>query len=719
MIGSLLAERYQLIKPLGEGGFAKTYLAEDIQRGNTPCVIKHLTPARRSSEFLTTARRLFEAEASALLRLGTHDCIPQLIDAFEAEGEFYLVQAYVDGEPLSAIFRRQVFLSEAEMIALLEEALPILAFIHTQQVIHRDIKPSNLMRRRADGKLVLIDFGAVKQITTQPYTAGGDQLTVSIGTQGYAPPEQLAGRPRFSSDLYGLGMTIIHGLTGRSPTELPENPQTGELLWHNEAPETSSGLAVFLQRLTHPSIYQRYASAEAALEDLNQLDTLSLPLPLEFPETTLTPIPSPYRWLGGVFTSLLVTAIVLIMRQLGAWVPLELLVYDTWVRQQPDLGLDERLLLVEITEADLNALKRTTVSDATLSQAIQILQTHQPRVIGVDLYRDLPQGEGPDDLQGHADLLETLKADNIIAIRKLGSEPSEAIPAPATVTPERVGFNDFPIDRDGVVRRNLMYASESSDSPTLSSFALQLALVYLHQEGINPLTSEINPLYPDLNGTTFFPLGPHFGGYRHVDSRGHQIMLRFRSRNNAVQQLSLSEVLDEQFESALIRDRIVIIGTTAISGKDFFTTPFSQMHFSQVNDETFEMSGVMMHVQATSQFLSIAMDGQRLPWTFPEVIEWLWIVAGATGGGLAGWYLRRLWLFGLGLVGGCLMLVGVPAVVFMTGGWLPVLAAGVAFIGSMVVVALYRSYLPPSPSMHNASTLMMTSLTNPFEKKTD
>lgn len=706
MIGSLLSERYQLIKPLGEGGFAKTYLAEDLQRGKTPCVIKHLTPARRSSDFLMTARRLFEAEATALRRLGTHDQIPELIDAFETDGEFYLVQAYVDGDPLNSIFRQQGFLSEAEMIELLEEALPILAFIHAQQVIHRDIKPSNLMRRRTDGKLVLIDFGAVKEITTQPYTAGGDQLTVSIGTQGYAAPEQLAGRPRYSSDLYGLGMTVIHGLTGRSPTEIPENSQTGELLWHPEAPEVSPGLTVFLQRLTHPSIYQRYASAGAAMEDLKHLETLAQPLSLDFPETTLSPMPSSRRWLGSAIATLLVAAIVLLIRQWGGWVPLELLMYDALVQQQADQGPDERLLLVAITEADLKALNRPTPSDATLNQAMQILQSHQPRVIGLDLYRELPQGDG------HTELLQTLKADNIVAIRKLGNNPSEAIPAPSTVTPERAGFNDFPIDRDGFVRRSLLFASEGPESPTLESFALKLALAYLAAEDITLMTSEVNPDYPALNNTTIPRLRRNFGGYRNLDDRGYQFMLRYRSAENAAPRLTLSEVLSEQFDATLVRDRIVIIGTTAASAKDLFYTPFSR----GIDDEDFQMAGVMLHVQATSQLLAAALEGQPLPWALPEAVEWGWIFLGAAGGGVMGWSLRRLWLLGLGLMGGGLVLVGVPVAVFMAGGWLPLFPAGLAYTGAMLAAALCRSYASPT-SMNNASTIMMTSLLNPPAQK--
>jgi len=696
MIETLLVERYQLVKPLGAGGFAKTYLAEDRQQKNARCVIKHLTPANRSPDFLATARRLFEAEATALARLGTHDRIPALIDAFEVDGEFYLVQAYVDGEPLDELFERQVC-SEADILQLLEEVLPILAFIHQHKVIHRDIKPSNLMRRHADGKLVLIDFGAVKEITTQLYTTHSDQFTVSIGTQGYAPPEQLAGRPRYSSDLYALGMTAIRGLTGRSPTELPENPQTGELLWQPEAPPVSPGLAAFLQRLTQISIYQRYPAAEVALQDLANLEALAQPPPSksDMVDTALSadgaeiwPPPRRPFWIGSAVASLIMTAIVLLIQQMGGWMPLELLIYDEWVQRQPDQGRDDRLLLVEITEADLKALQQTTPSDAVLHDAIETLQAYEPRVIGLDLYRDIAQGDG------RAELLESLAADNLIAIRRLGGRASEAIPAPPTVTPERVGFNDFPVDPDGVIRRNLLFASVDNrpDGEVLYSFSLRLVLAYLEAENILPLKSEENPDYLELDGTVFRPLGEHFGGYRTIDDAGYQMLLQYRSQNNVVQSLSLQELRAGQFTAAMIRDRIVVIGTTAPSAKDFFYTPFSEA--SEVDHL---MPGVTLHVQATSQMLSSVLDGQRLPWTFPETVEILWALWWAAGGGVLAWYIRRPWLLGMGIVAGGCLLVAVPAMVFQAAGWLPVLPASLCFVGSAIATILGRSYWPTPP----------------------
>jgi CHASE2 domain-containing sensor protein/predicted Ser/Thr protein kinase len=698
MADNQLRGRYQLIQLLGEGGFAKTYLATDSQQNHRFCVIKHLTPANSSPQFLATARRLFKAEADVLRRLGSHDRIPALWDAFEADGEFYLVQEFIDGESLSEHFKTGPHYTEAQIIELLEEVLAILAFIHQDQVIHRDIKPSNLMRRHADGKLMLIDFGAVKEITTEFDTAGSQELTVSIGTQGYAAPEQMAGRPRYSSDLYALGMTAIRGLTGRSPTELPENPQTGELLWDTAAPEVGPGLKVFLQRLTHASIYQRYPSATAALADLHHLDTLAGSPTFDLPPTILDPYaPSPQsswrRWLGSAIAPGLVAAVVLLIRQLGGWMPLELLIHDEWVQRQPEPEPDERILLVEITEADLKALRQPTPSDAILSQVIQTLQTHNPGVIGLDLYRNVPQGEG------HTALLQALEANNVIAIRQLGSTASNAIPAPNSVPPERVGFNDFPVDSDGVVRRNLLFASTSNqaDAEVFYSFALRLALAYLKTQDIEPLPSNVNPDFLALNGATFVPLKANFGGYRHVDDAGYQILMQYRAAEDVVPRLRLLDILEGQFTAEMIRDRIVLIGTTAPSAKDLFFTPYSE-----AADDEFLMPGVMLHAQATSQILSAALDGHRLPWDLPEAVEVGWVLLWTLAGGWLGSSGKRPRLIGIGLLGGGMILITASSIVFVAQGWLPLLPASVALVGSAIASALSHTYWPP-PSKDSAT----------------
>lgn len=162
MIGALLDQRYQVFQVLGQGGFGHTYLAQDTHRpGNPTCVVKHLKPATSEPDFLQTARRLFNGEAETLEKLGTHDQIPRLLAYFEDNQEFYLVQDFIEGHPLSVELQPGQRWQEDQVIQLLHEVLSILEFVHSNHVIHRDIKPDNLIRRAIDNKLVLVDFGAL------------------------------------------------------------------------------------------------------------------------------------------------------------------------------------------------------------------------------------------------------------------------------------------------------------------------------------------------------------------------------------------------------------------------------------------------------------------------------------------------------------------------------------------------------------------------------
>jgi serine/threonine protein kinase len=187
MIEKLLGNRYKVIKVLGSGGFSRTYIAQDMQRPGYPqCVVKQFQPANQDEAFLPVARRLFYTEAETLEKLGKHDQIPRLLAYFEENEQFYLVQELIEGHPLSDELQPNQKQSEAYVIELLEDLLGILEFVHAQGAIHRDIKPSNLIRRTSDGKLVLIDFGAVKAIRDRAGEAQVNQ-TVVIGTKGYMP----------------------------------------------------------------------------------------------------------------------------------------------------------------------------------------------------------------------------------------------------------------------------------------------------------------------------------------------------------------------------------------------------------------------------------------------------------------------------------------------------------------------------------------------------
>ncbi len=288
MIGKLLDHRYQVIRVLATGGFGQTYIAQDTRRpGNPTCVVKHLQPATSDPRVFETAKRLFHSEAETLENLGHHHQIPRLLAYFDENQEFYLVQEFIDGHTLTEELIPGNRWSESQVIELLQEVLGILEFVHNQGVIHRDIKPDNIIRRTADHKLVLVDFGAVKQLRTQMVTVGGQPTaTVAIGTPGYMPTEQCQGKPRTNSDIYALGIIAIQALTGISPTELQEDPQTGELIWRHlvnvsvgDQPTVGNRLALVLNKMVRYHFKDRYQTATEALQALqNAINPVPVPV---------------------------------------------------------------------------------------------------------------------------------------------------------------------------------------------------------------------------------------------------------------------------------------------------------------------------------------------------------------------------------------------------------------------------------------------------------
>ncbi|MEH1901124.1 MAG: protein kinase [Nostoc sp.] len=273
----ILRNRYKIIKLLGSGSFGITYLAEDLDLPDHPlCVVKNLRQ-RQSPEELQIFINFFNKEAKALYRLGReYTQIPQLFAHFEEEGEFYLVQEYIDGHDLSQEIFSGNKLSEANVTQLLKEILEVLTIIHNQNIIHRDIKAQNLMRRNSDGKIVLIDFGSVKEIsklTVNPQEV--TNVSVVIGTSGYMPNEQLNGYPKLSSDVYAVGMLGIYALTGIRPQELPKNPDTFEIIWRDRA-SVSPFLANVLDKMIRSNFKERYQTAGEALQALTAASSESI-----------------------------------------------------------------------------------------------------------------------------------------------------------------------------------------------------------------------------------------------------------------------------------------------------------------------------------------------------------------------------------------------------------------------------------------------------------
>ena len=261
-MGQRLAHRYRIDKLLGQGGFGKVFLAYDEQLPGHPiCVVKQLNPIH--TDAFDTAKRLFNLEAETLYRLGEHSQIPRLLAHFEEDGELYLVQEHIIGHSLAEEFATGPMVIE-DVMRCLQDLLTVLAAVHSENVIHRDIKPSNILRRRGTGKLVLIDFGAVKALQALPQPE--QNLTVAIGSLGYMAPEQQASRPCFGSDLYSLGMVMLEALSGRHPMSF-ELPVTCERL----GLAIPTRLSEFIDRLVCVDHRQRYGTAMEALQAFEPL----------------------------------------------------------------------------------------------------------------------------------------------------------------------------------------------------------------------------------------------------------------------------------------------------------------------------------------------------------------------------------------------------------------------------------------------------------------
>ncbi len=261
----LLRERYRGLKILGQGGFGRTFLAVDEDKPSQPyCVIKQFFPQAQGTNNQQKAEELFQQEAIQLERLGKHDQIPELFAYFSQDHRQYLVQEYIEGQNLNQELSQTGAFPEDKIIKLLENLLPVLTFIHQQQVIHRDIKPENIIRRKSDQKFVLVDFGAAKAATRTALAVTG---TV-IGSAGYVAPEQAVGKPTFASDLYSLGVTCIHLLTNIEPFDLFDVSES-DWVWRDYLTvKVSDRLGQVLDKLLQQGTRKRFQTAQEVFDAL-------------------------------------------------------------------------------------------------------------------------------------------------------------------------------------------------------------------------------------------------------------------------------------------------------------------------------------------------------------------------------------------------------------------------------------------------------------------
>ncbi|NEN92807.1 MAG: protein kinase, partial [Okeania sp. SIO3H1] len=276
----LLRGHYQVIKPIGNGSFGRTLLALDLDRFNTPCVVKQFFPQNHNLISTEKASELFKREAEQLLKLGDNPQIPTLYAYFEEQENLYLVEQFIAGKTLLQELEEQGVFSEKKIWEILLELLPLLKFIHEEQVIHRDIKPENILRfntsksqEKVKHQLVLIDFGVAK-LNSQDFAS---EIGTMTGTLGYAPIEQIRGGKAYpASDLYSLGMTCIHLLTKVAPNQLFD-PFSGELIWRShlvqQGRKISNHLEKVLEKLVKDLVKERYQSATELLTEISHIST--------------------------------------------------------------------------------------------------------------------------------------------------------------------------------------------------------------------------------------------------------------------------------------------------------------------------------------------------------------------------------------------------------------------------------------------------------------
>ena len=270
-IGTLLQNRYRLLNILGQGGFGRTYLVEDLGRFQERCALKELIPMQSGPYVLEKSKELFQREAAILYQIA-HPQIPQFRAIFEENQRLFLVQDYVEGMTyrellLDRASKGRTF-TEAEVLVFIRQMLPILAHIHARGIIHRDISPENIIRRENDQLPVLIDFGVVKELATKVQSPEGTAHATTVGKIGYAPMEQLqSGRVTASSDLYALAVTAIVLLTGKEPQELLDQT-TLQWNWQQRV-QVSTGLALVLNRMLNRSPGDRYQSVSEVAQALD------------------------------------------------------------------------------------------------------------------------------------------------------------------------------------------------------------------------------------------------------------------------------------------------------------------------------------------------------------------------------------------------------------------------------------------------------------------
>lgn len=497
----------------------------------------------------------------------------------------------------------------------------------------------------------------------------------------------------------GLRLAILNSCDGLGLAEKLADLQLGQTIVMREpVPDAISQafLKYFLTAYTNgQSLYAAVREARNRLLILEQKFPYASWLPVIFtnpaevaPSWTelyrvgkLYPVPPKNRLLAALVGSVAVTTMIWGIRQLGVLQTWELQSFDRLMQLRPSEPPDPRLLIITVTEADVqnqNPQERrsSSLSERSLTQLLEKLQPYRPRVIGLDIYRDFPVDPEYKNLKTY------LQNESFVGVCEVGvTKDDRGIRSAPELPNDRLGFSNFPVDRDKVIRRQLLGMAIAPESfcQTDTSFSFRVAQLYLAREGISFQRNAAGDLQI---GRVVFPKLQPDGSYQNLDSLGYQVLLNYRSYSKVAKQITLGEILSNDNDNQLrelIADRIVLIGTTARSFKDYHATPYSRE----------DIPGVIIQAHAVSQILSAIEDKRPLIWWLPSWGEVVWIWSWALLGGLLAIFFRTP--VRLVIVGGAALLVlyGSCFLLLLEGGWLPLIPTALSVISTGVIVVVY------------------------------
>ncbi|NEO27451.1 MAG: adenylate/guanylate cyclase domain-containing protein [Kamptonema sp. SIO4C4] len=397
-----------------------------------------------------------------------------------------------------------------------------------------------------------------------------------------------------------------------------------------------------------------------------------------------------WGWRGVLIATPSITGLILLLRFAGLLQILELVMLDYWFQLRPREPIDERIVIVGITERDIQSLQRSIPTDAQLATVLQRIKAQNPHGIGLDLYRDLPENPG------HGALQEVFRSTpNLTGIRKVvGNQGDRNIPAPPILAEQgQVGASDVPLDVDGKVRRGFLYIYAEAEDEYVPSLALRQAQFYLQSQGITPKAAPVDPRYLQLGEAVFFPLKENTGGYVRIAAGSYQLLINYRQAS--FQQVSFVEVLENRVAADLFTDRLVFISYTAQGKKDIHLTPYSTRLFGTAE----QIPGVVIQAHLTSQIINAALGQRPLLQSWPEWVEWVWILFWSGVGASLSWQWRYSqgvnrwsWQSGVALIlaGGSLLAACYLA--FLGGWWLPLVPPFLGLFGSAIAITGYLAY---------------------------